>query len=397
MSFELVRIALSSLTGSRMRTALSALGIIIGIASVVAISNFGRSATSSIQDDISSQGLGVVTIIPGRDADKETERIFVRDLADEIQNELVQISTVLPVNSERFTVRSGATGYQSDVLAVDSSLFQLFSVSLKDGSYWSQEDAEEGASVAVLGDELAESLFGDENPVGHHIRLVGDGSARSLRVVGRIDTRDSAMGMDFDATVFIPFQTFKTRLRRTDRVQRYMAVIADGVGSQDASDSLKAWLTRKTGNEDSFRLMSPASLAAMLTGVTNTLNVFLTGVAAISLLVGGVGIMNIMLVSVTERIREIGIRKALGASRNQIMMQFVVEAITLTLAGGIIGVVAGVGLSAAVTTAFGWTFTASGTSIVVAIVFSSLIGLFFGWYPAARAANLDPVEALMHE
>jgi putative ABC transport system permease protein len=205
------------------------------------------------------------------------------------------------------------------------------------------------------------------------------------------------MGMDFDAAVFIPFETFRARLRRTDRVQRYLAVVSPGQESLAVSEALKDFLSARTGNPDSYRVMSPASLAAMLTGITSTLNIFLTGVAAISLLVGGVGIMNIMLVSVTERTKEIGIRKALGASSRRIMEQFLIEAVALTLAGGTIGVGVGVGLSAVATAAFSWEFSLSPSSIFVALGFSSLVGLFFGWYPAARAARLDPVAALMYE
>ena len=394
---ELVKIAFASLAGSKLRTALSTLGIVIGIASVVAISNFGLSATASIKSEVSSQGLGILTIVPGRDAGKETERIFVRDLCGEVLASVQGIDAVLPVNSERLDVRAGGKSYSTEILAVESGFFPLFGLEASGGACLSPRDGEEAASVAVVGDELAASLFGDSDPTGSFLKIVGEGGARSLRIAGRLKTRDSSQGIDFDASAFIPYETFKARFRRTDRVQRYLVVVSAGSDSLAVTAELKAFLARRTGNPDSFRVMSPASLSAMLTGITSTLSVFLLAVAAISLLVGGVGIMNIMLVSVTERTREIGIRKALGASAGRVMAQFVIEAVVLTLTGGVLGAALGVGLSYFATTALGWQFSLSASSIGVAIAFSSLVGLFFGWYPAARAAALDPVAALMHE
>jgi len=215
--------------------------------------------------------------------------------------------------------------------------------------------------------------------------------------VGVLESRAETMGLEFDPSIFVPFDTYATRIKRVDRVQRYVVGVVDETAVLDIADRIERYFVHLTGKEDAVRIVSPSTVAEMFEAVTVTLNAFLTGIAAISLIVGGIGIMNIMLVSVTERTREIGIRKALGASPGAILGQFMTEAVTLSIVGGIFGMIVGTGLSYFGSWLFGWNYTPNPVAYPISMVFASAVGIFFGLYPAIRASRLNPVDALNYE
>jgi putative ABC transport system permease protein len=299
--------------------------------------------------------------------------------------------------STQATLSRGQEQYDGvTVMAVDTRFPDIYQYDLAEGAFIDDENDRRRESVVVLGVDIAEALFPDEGAIGERIRIFRD-QARSFKVIGVMKTASDSMGMSFDTSVYIPVSTYDARLQKIDGVMRYGISADRDADVLEVSAALENWFLTETGDTEAVRVMSPATMAEMFKGVTETLNLFLTGVAAISLLVGGIGIMNIMLVSVTERTREIGVRKALGATPRVIRRQFLVEAAALTTLGGTLGVFVGLGVSAIGVRALGWNFTANIGAVAAAVVFSAAVGLFFGLYPAARASRLDPVEALAYE
>ena len=283
------------------------------------------------------------------------------------------------------------------MLGVQASFPGIYSYQSASGSFLSEEDGQKRRSVVVLGAEVAAVLFPDGGALDQYVRIYRKGVARSFKVIGVMKEKTGTMGLDFDGSAYVPFETYSARLERLENVQRYAMGTATGADVLEVAGRVEKFFTRLTGNTDSFRVMSPSTIAEMFTNVTRTLNLFLTGVAAISLVVGGIGIMNIMLVSVAERTREIGIRKALGAAPRAIRGQFLTEAVTLTLVGGLAGMALGTALSFLATALLKWSFAPQAASYALAVACSSAVGIFFGLYPAARAARLQPVEALSFE
>ncbi len=395
MIIENIRLAVKSLAANKMRTFLSMLGIVIGVASVVAITTFGSSASESIQSNIAEAGLETITVMPGRGAGAAVDRVFREERVGEIQ-ELTGVVAVAAVNQQSFGMRVGSETVSDTVMSATPEFLSIFSLEMSSGRFVTERDEEDRTPVVVLGTELAESLFGDKDPVGSYVRLLGDPS-RQLRVIGVLAEKSDNLGFSFNTSAFVPRGTYLTRLVNTETVDRFV-VQADA--EQDVlatADRVTDYFEVRTGDSESFRVVSPSTIAETFESVTETLNVFLTGIAAISLLVGGIGIMNIMLVSVTERTKEIGIRKALGATPARIMGQFLVEASSLTTFGGVVGVVLGVVVSVVSVNAFGWAFTPSIASYVLAFGVAAVTGIFFGIYPAGRASRLDPVIALSYE
>ncbi len=398
MFWENVRLALREFGGNRLRTFLSLLGIVIGIGSVISITTLGQSATASVQKQVAQGGLETIMVFPGRDAAKEVRRLFTVELAQKLKSEVPGIREVTPMAQAGYYLKHGRDTYENaSVLGVQASFPGIYSYQNASGSFLSEEDGEKRRSVVALGAEIASVLFPGGDALGQYVRIYRKGVARSFKVVGVMKTKTGTMGVDFDGSAYVPYETYSARLERLENVQRYAMGTADGVDVLKVADRVDAFFARLTGNEESFRVMSPSTIAEMFTNVTKTLNLFLTGVAAISLLVGGIGIMNIMLVSVAERTREIGIRKALGASPRAIRGQFLTEAVTLTLVGGLVGMALGTALSFLATALLKWSFAPQAASYLLAVACSSAVGIFFGLYPAARAARLQPVEALSFE
>jgi putative ABC transport system permease protein len=396
MVFENISLAFRSFTTNRMRTFLSVLGIIIGVASVIAITTMGRSATLSVQAEIARNGLGTIVVMPRPEGNPQLIRLFNPELASRIQREVPGIEAVMPMLARNCLAKSEGSVYKGMVMAVSEDSPGIFELSLAEGRFFSAMDRERRGLVAVLGAEAASALFPTSSPIGRRIRLYLD-PMRSFRVVGVLARRPDAMNLTFDAGVYIPFDTYSRRVQQITRVQRYAIGVGDGADVIEVSRRIEEFFYGLTRSRTAYRMYSPSAVAETFHAVTSTLSVFLTAIAAISLLVGGIGIMNIMLVSVTERTREIGIRKALGASPAVIRGQFLIEAVTLTMFGGVLGIIIGTALSYGLTWMFGWSFAPSLFSYPLALLFSSAVGIFFGLYPAIRASQLDPVQALMYE
>ncbi len=393
MIWENIKLAFKDMMASKMRTLLSLLGIVIGVASVIAIITLGESATKSITQTIVESGLEMVTIFPNR-TDKAASE-FTEDFGDRLMANVPNIKTVLPVNSSSATVRTEQITTTVTVTGVLSSYASVMDYNASDGEFFSLTDNITSRQVVALGSEAAEKLFPGGNAVGQYISLFRN-QAKSYLVVAVMDPKDASFNISFNNSFFIPYNTYAQRFIKPTIVGSYVVRISDGADPLAVSDSIKEFLDSKVGS-GAYRLFSPASLAEMATQITGTLSSFLAAIAAISLLVGGIGIMNIMLVSVAERTREIGIRKAMGASPMTIMGQFITEAIVLTITGGAIGIGLGTVLSWLVADIAGWSLYISYTSFLLAAGFSTLVGVFFGWYPAMKASKLDPIEALNYE
>ena len=391
---ENILMALASMAGNRLRTFLSLLGIMIGVASVVTILNLGRSVSESISESFEIGGLDTVNIMPMGVA-RET-MIFTEEFAYDIVREVDGIKEILPTVSSSANVRNGQeiiSGVQ--VQGVTSGYFASNALETSDGEFFEAVDNINRRQVCVIGAELAEELFPEGNPVGKYISVFRR-QAKSFLVLGVLKERDESLGSSYNNALFMPYNTYTQRFRRTDQVGTYVVKVADGHDATVVAEDLERYLNQISG-EDYYRIFSPATIKEMSDSVMSTFSIFLAAIAAISLVVGGIGIMNIMLVSVVERTGEIGIRKALGATPKQIRSQFLVESVTLSISGGMIGLIIGTILSFAAVSIAGWTLYISAGAVIVSLSFSLIIGMFFGWYPAAKAARLEPMEALQRE
>ncbi len=397
MFFENIKLALKDFGSNKLRTFLSVLGIVIGVGSVITITTLGRSATASVTAEVTKAGLNTIAVMPGRSSDKEVRRLFTAELAQQLQEKVEGINAVLPINSGSYLLKRGKETTYGTATAVEAKFQDVFNYEVEQGRFISEQDNEKRSMVIVLGEQVAAELFSNADALDQHVRLSREDVARSFKVIGVMKSKTGTMGMDFDASVYVPMNTYTQRINPIESVDRYFISAGDGADVLEVSDRVSDFFLEVTKNEDSFRVMSPATMAKMATGITDTLSLFLTGVAAISLIVGGIGIMNIMLVSVTERTKEIGIRKALGASPRVIRGQFLTEAVALTLSGGLIGILIGIGISYLATRLLKWSFVPQFSAFLMAVGVSSAVGIFFGLYPAGRASRLDPVMALNFE
>jgi len=378
---------------SKMRTLLSLLGIVIGVASVIAILTLGESATNSITQTIVESGLEMVTIFPVRSEKSSNE--FTENFGERLMESVDNIKTVLPVNSSNALIRVGQKSINATVTGVLSTYAEVLDYTTEVGSFFTQNDNLANRQVVVLGSTVAEELFPGGDALGKYISIFRN-QAKSYQVIGVMNPKDASFNLQFNSAVYIPYNTYSQRFIKPSNVGSYVVRVADGADALEVSDNITTYLDTSIGS-DAYRLFSPASLADMAEQITGTFSSFLAAIAAISLLVGGIGIMNIMLVSVAERTREIGVRKAMGASPWTIMGQFITEAIVLTFTGGLIGIGLGTLLSWFVANLVGWSLYISYSSYIFAAGFSTLVGVFFGWYPAMKASKLDPIEALNYE
>ncbi len=393
MIWENIKLALKDMMASKMRTLLSLLGIVIGVASVIAILTLGESATKSITQTIVEGGLEMVTIFPVR-SDKAANE-FTEDFGNRLMNNVEDIKTVLPVNSSSALIRIGQNSITANVSGVLSSYAQILDYEAEEGAFFSLSDNMASRQVVALGSDIADELFPDGNAIGQYVSIFRN-QAKSYQVVAVMQEKDASFNLQFNGSIYIPYNTYAQRFIKPSIVGSYVVRVAEGADALAVSDAITEYLDATVGS-DAYRIFSPASLADMAEQITGTFSSFLAAIAAISLLVGGIGIMNIMLVSVAERTREIGIRKAMGASPWTIMGQFITEAIVLTITGGVIGIGLGTLLSYLVADIVGWSLYISYDSFLFAAGFSTLVGVFFGWYPAMKASKLDPIEALNYE
>ncbi len=389
---ESLKIAWQSLVGNRLRSALTMLGVIIGVAAVIALVSIGQGASQQITSQIQKLGSNVITVLPRGNT---VARLGLDDV-EELTARVSTLSRAIPSLSRQTTVKWQNKTYSTTVEGTADGYSELRSFPVAVGRFITPSDVDGRRKVAVLGKKVHTELFGDLNPLMQQINISGE----TYTVVGIMSAKGQGMGGDYDDRVLIPISS-ALRLFGTNRVSSILvqtsdAKVAPATVARIQAIYQKKFPTRNPGRDDAVMVFSQDQLLSTVGDATRTFTIMLGGIAGISLLVGGIGIMNIMMVSVTERTREIGIRKALGAKRRDILSQFLVESVFLSLSGGAIGIILGVGGARAME-AFGLPSTVSVTSIVMAFSFSAAVGLFFGVYPAMKAANLDPIEALRYD
>ena len=397
--------ALEGITAHKLRSALTMLGIIIGVAAVIALMSIGNGVSSSVSSRITSIGTNLITI----SADFRNRGSYP-PLSMSDFNALSKplnapaLSAVAASVEGNQTVVNGSQSVQTSVTGVTPNYFTLRNMTtFQSGDRLTQEDLDARARVAVLGATTATDLFGTENPYGKSVKINGV----SYDVVGVLQTQGQGFGGNPDATIYIPLTTAQVRLfpNRTRTGEFAVSSITAQAASADVADAATTQVTallrerhKLTGtDENDFRVFSQTSLLSTLSQVTGTLTAFLGAIAGISLLVGGIGIMNILLVSVTERTREIGIRKAIGALKRDILFQFLLEAVLLSLMGGLIGILLGWGISTVASSLLNVTTVVAPKNVLMAAGFAAAVGLIFGMYPAWRAAGMRPIDALRYE
>ena len=395
--FEDFTNALQNFKMNKIRTILSLLGVIIGVASVIIITTLGQSATENIKGSFGSSGLDIVRISQGFMNRRSGASVsFNQDFKEEIYGQIPNIKGVYYTNTMSTTLVYKDLSVSATATCIENGYLQMNNMELESGNYFSISDNVQGAQKIILGSEIAAALFPDGGAVGKTITLIYSNIRFGFEVVGVL--KESTSGIESSTTgVYIPRGFYSKKIMPNPNAGTVVIQCTDQNLSSTVADDIEAYMQEKTGVENSVSIISMQSMIEQFDEVMGTVTMLLSGIAAISLLVGGVGIMNIMIVTVTERRKEIGIRKALGATPGAIRMQFLVESATITLFGGFLGIIIGLGLSYLVVYVMSWNFGIQWGACLVAFVFSAFVGVFFGLNPAARAAKLDPVEALSSE
>ena len=399
--FESILMAFDSIFSNKMRSLLTMLGIIIGVAAVIALMSLGYGVRAYIENNIASLGSNQITIIPGT-----SRKPGVRPAAGSMQSltykdylavkNLPNVSNAAPLVSNSYVVVSGNKNWTTNVYGVTSDYLSISDLKIAEGRYWNEQEYTGRERVCVIGKTVATGLFGSESPVGQKIRIKGN----PFTVIGVLESKGYSF-IDQDDRILSPFTTVQERMMGITYVSRIVLTADDSnVLPQIEADVTNLLRTRHRiviGKEDDFNIQNSQDLLETMESTTQTLTVFLGSIAAISLLVGGIGIMNIMLVSVTERTREIGIRKAIGATYHMIIVQFLIESITVSIAGGLIGIIVVVSIALLIPHIVGMSSVISPLPIIGSFLFSVIIGLVFGLYPAQKAAKLNPIDALHYE
>lgn len=395
--------AWASLIANKMRSILTMLGIIIGVAAVIALVSIGNGVKQDIQNSISSLGSNLLMVMPGaprtpgvRPSAGSMKSLKVSDY--EAISKLDGVRAASPMTNGSYVVIYQNKNWTTSVSGVSYNYLDVNNWSMKSGRFLSEKNVQNRERVAVVGKTVVKNLFGDEDPVGAEIRVKNI----PFRIIGVLNSKGSgAMGNDQDDMVIIPYTTAMERVEGVDYLRMIYVTGKDENGidrlQSDIENLLRVRHGIKDTNLDDFNIQNMNSIMETMEETTGTLTLFLGAVAAISLVVGGIGIMNIMLVSVTERTREIGIRKALGATYSVIVTQFLIEAVVISLMGGIIGIILGIGSSKLIGMASGMSTVISIPTIGMSFAFSMAIGLIFGIYPARKAAKLNPIDALHYE
>ena len=399
---ESIRIALAGLRANKLRAMLTMLGIIIGVGAVIAMVSIGMGVRDKVESSIAGLGSNLLIITPGtasaggsRQAAGSGITLNAKD-AMAIQ-EVAGVNLVAPAVSRQYQAVFGNQNWTTSVQGTTPDILGVRSYNVQEGAFFTNQDLETRARVAVLGKTVADNLFAGINPVGQTIRI----NKAPFRVVGVLEGKGESMGGNQDDMIIVPLTTAQERLLGISYVQtiNVQATGTDAINQAQEDITMLLRMRHKLPltTPDDFKVQNMVAVMATADATTGMITLLLGVVAALSLLVGGIGIMNIMLVSVTERTREIGIRKALGAGYYNILLQFLIEAVVISVAGGFLGIVLGILSSYGISTLAGWKTIISSLAIVIAFGFSVIIGLFFGIYPARKAALLDPIDALRYE
>ncbi len=400
----IIRIALRALVRNKARSFLTALGIIIGVGSVIAMVSLGQGAQQQVEQQIASMGTNMLIVSSGgqrsgglRGAMGTGTALTPEDI-QAIAREAPAVEAVSPSVNASVTVVYGNQNWTTRAEGVSESYPAIRNWTVASGTFFTPMDVRASARVAVIGRTVANQLFAGEDPVGRMIRV------RNLpfRVIGVLDSKgQSGFGQDQDDILFVPYTTAMKKLLSITYVPSAFISAVSSEATFAAQDQIEQLLRQRhgirPGQEDDFRVRNLTDIAETAAQTTGVMTLLLGSIAGVSLIVGGIGIMNIMLVSVTERTREIGIRMAVGARSRHVKMQFLIESVVLGLAGGLAGIAAGVGVSFVLSQVFGWPQLLSPAAILASVIFSVAVGVFFGYYPAHKAASLDPIEALRYE
>ena len=396
-------LALREIRRNVLRSTLTILGIVIGVGAVITMVTIGEGATAQVQADIQKLGSNLLQVFRGQGfggggGARSSAPPFTLDDATAIQDEISGVRTVAPNANTMAQAIYGNSNWSTQVTGTDDQFISVRDWSLASGRNFSDSELRAGAAVCILGDTLKRELFAQEDPVGANIRL----QKLSCQVIGVLTAKgQSGFGQDQDDLVVMPLRTLQRRMVGNSDVNSILVSARDGASTEKVQADIERLMRERrklrAGADDNFIVRDLKEISSALTATTRVLTTLLAAVAAVSLLVGGVGIMNIMLVSVTERTREIGTRLAVGAMARDVLLQFLIEAVTLAAFGGIIGIALGLSAGALATHAFNVPFVLNVGIVLLSFAFSAAVGIIFGYFPARRAAQLDPIEALRHE
>ncbi len=402
----IIRVAFRALVRNKMRAILTMLGIIIGVSAVIAMVSIGQGAQASVQAQIESIGTNLLFVSAGAQnvggvrsgaGDSGTNTLTVEDL-DAIKREVPSVSMVTPTVNSRTQLVVGNMNWNTSLQGVSEQYPEVRKWAIQSGSFFTDADVRTAARVIVIGQTIADNLFPGMDPVGQTLRVAN----LPFRVNGvMIRKGQDQQGRDQDDIAFAPYTTVQKKVLGSPRLQIAYASAISQDATYTAQEQITELLRQRhklgTNEPNDFTVRNMTDIAEAANETNNTMTLLLACIASVSLLVGGIGIMNIMLVSVTERTREIGIRMAIGARSSAVRSQFLIESIVLSLTGGFIGIVLGVAVSLSIPKFLGWPTLVSSLAIIGSVIFSAAVGIFFGYYPARKAAGLDPIEALRYE
>jgi putative ABC transport system permease protein len=401
----IIRIAMRALARNKLRSILTMLGIIIGVGAVIAMVSVGQGAQQQAQQQIAAMGSNMLFVQSGtvnrggmRMGWGATKTLVYDDMVA-ILRECPSVKAAAPGSQASAQVVFGNDNWATNINGTEPQYFDIRSWPMAEGSSFSQDDVSMAANVAVIGETVRKNLFGATDPIGETVRI----NNLPFKVVGLLTPKGSsaAMGQDQDDIILVPITTLQKKITGQDWLRWIMVSALSKDASYTAQQQITALLRDRhrirSAQDDDFFVRNLADMADLADQNARLFTILLGSIASISLLVGGIGIMNIMLVSVTERTREIGIRMAIGATEGDVQQQFLIEAVVLSIVGGVIGILSGMGASYLITQTLGWPVLVSPTAILAAVLFSMAVGVFFGFYPARKAARLDPIDALRYE
>jgi putative ABC transport system permease protein len=399
----LLKVASQSILKNKMRTLLTMLGIVIGVGAVIVMVAVGNGAQTMIKEQISSLGTNLIIVMPGagvvggaNQGAGTFNKLTVAD-AEKLKSEGTMLSAVSPVVSTRTQVIGGSGNWRTTINGVSTDFLTIRDWSVTSGAFFEDADVKAGRKIAVIGATVANNLFPGSDPVGAQIQI----GHVPFTITGVLAAKgQNAGGQDQDDVVLVPYSTAQNRLSGNVRIGQILVSATNADDIAAAQEEIKGIMReshRLNGADDDFTVRNQTEIAQAATSTTKVMSGLLAAIASISLLVGGIGIMNIMLVSVTERTREIGIRMAIGARGSDVLTQFLVESVAMSVLGGLVGLAAGYGGAALLGHITGWTTSTPPSAVAIAVGFSAAVGVFFGFYPARKAAGLNPIQALRYE